>query len=179
MNQYQFRNIRQEKLDAEKTALNNCRSDLSDVNFAVGQSSYTAKVFAAIALFAIIFGGRIFLRRRIGNPEAGLSAIDIGFWVLIGCILVFAVISAITSRRQSGITVSGKTVFFGGNCWTCDEISHVKITRWLERIEVYSDGKRIIRFPWEMDNSEVFIAWVKKCGITLEDKRPANDWRSN
>lgn len=179
MSQPQFRNIRQEKLDAENTALNGCRSDLSDVNFTVGQSSYTAKVFGAIALFAIVFGGRVFLRRQIGNPEAGLSATDIGFWILVGCILVFAAISAMMSRKRSGITVSGKTVFSGGNCWTSDDISLVKITRWLERVEVYSDGKKVITFPWEYDRSEVFIAWVKKCGIALEDKRPANDWRSN
>lgn len=177
MSQPQFRNIRLEKRNAESTALNGCRSDLSDVNFAVGNSSYTAKAFGMIVVFAVVFGGRIFLRRRIGNPEAGLSGIDIGFWILIGCILLVAIISALTQKTRASITVSGKTVFYGGNCYTSDEISLVKVTRWMERVEVYADGKRVIRFPWELDNSEVFIAWTKKCGIAFEDNRPANDWR--
>lgn len=179
MNQPQIRNIRLEKLHAEKTALNGCRSDLSDVNFEIGKNSYTAKVFGMIVLFAAVFGGRIFLRRMIGNPEAGLSAIDIGFWVLIGCILIFAVVSALTSRKRASITVSGKTVFSKGNCFTSDEISLVRVTRWLERVEVYVDGKKVIVFPWEMDHSETFIAWTRKCGIAFEDKRMANDWRGN
>lgn len=179
MSQYQFRDIRKEKLDAEKTALRNCREDLSDVNFEIGKSSYTAKAFGAIVLFAVFFGGRIVLRRRIGNPEAGMSALDIGFWVFILLILVLAIASALTQRGRAGIRVAGKTVFCGGNCYTADEISLVKVTRWMERVEVYCDGKRVIRFPWELDNSELFIAWTKKCGIAFEDDRPANDWRGN
>lgn len=179
MSQYQFRDIRKEKLDAEKTAFRNCREDFSDVSFEIGKSSYTAKAFGAIVLFAVFFGGRIILRRRVGNPEAGTSAVDIGFWVLIAVILVVAVASALMQRVRAGISVSGKTVFCGGNCFTSDEISKVRITRWMERVEIYADGKRVIKFPWELDNSELFIAWARRCGITIEDRRPAHDWRGN
>jgi len=65
----------------------------------------------------------------------------------------------------------GKKLFYNGNCWSSDEISHVKCTKWLERVEVYSSGKKVLTFPWEKDNSELFIAWVKKCGIKFEDNR--------
>ena len=41
----------------------------------------------------------------------------------------------------------------------------------IETVAVYSAGKKILSFPWSMENSELFIAWVKKCGIVFEDNR--------
>lgn len=68
-NQNQFGNKRLAKLAAENTALSGCRSDMSDVSFEIGKSSNSVKIFIAIVLFAIFFGGRILLRRRAGNPN--------------------------------------------------------------------------------------------------------------
>lgn len=164
--------IGNEKLARENTAFSNCRPDMSDVNFEIGKSSYTAKVFFMIVLFAVIFSGRIFLRRMVVNAGGGLDGLDIVFWIFIGCIALFAIVTAVTQARQPTISVSGKTVFYKGDCWTSDDISCVKITKWFQRVEVWSNGKKIIAFPWELDNSELFIAWTKKCGIVFEDDRP-------
>ena len=170
-NQNQFENMRLTKLAAERTALNNSREDMSDVNFEIGKKSYSLKAFSAIVAFAVIFGVRIIPRRMIGNPDYTMSAIDKAFWLFIGCIFICIVVLGIIQKIKPSITVSGKTIFYNGNCWTSDEISCVKISNWLERVEVYSNGKKIISFAWEMDNSEKFIAWTKKCGIHFEDKR--------
>ena len=55
MSNNQFANIKQKKLAKERTAFNNSRSDMSDVSFEIGKSSYTAKVFGIIVLYAVFF----------------------------------------------------------------------------------------------------------------------------
>ncbi|MCI6561734.1 MAG: hypothetical protein MR434_10110, partial [Ruminococcus sp.] len=71
MNNNQFKSVnkRLEKLAVENTAFNNCRQDMSDVNFEIGKSSYTAKIFGFIVLFAIFFGVRLIARQYVGNPD--------------------------------------------------------------------------------------------------------------
>lgn len=170
-NYNQFSNKKLEKLATEKTAFKNCREDMSDVSFEIGKSSYTAKLFGFIVLYAIFFGARIIARRYVGNPDMTFSVGDIIFWCFIVLIGILVVVSMIHEKNKPIISVSGKTVFYKGECWTSDEISCVKCTKWLERVEVYSIGKKVLTFPWEMDNSELFIAWVNKCGITFEDHR--------
>lgn len=171
MNQNQLGNKRLEKLALEQTGLDGCRADMSDVSFEIGKSSDTIKIFGAIIAFAVFFGARIIPRRMIGNPEYRFSAIDFAFWGFIGILTVCIIVGAIVQSRRPGISVSGKTIFSGGNCWTSDEISCVKCTRWLEILEVYSGGEKILSIPWELDNSELFIAWTNKCGILFEDNR--------
>lgn len=51
MNNYQTGNIKLEKLAKENSAFQNCQPDMSDVNFEIGKSSSTVKIFAAIAAF--------------------------------------------------------------------------------------------------------------------------------
>lgn len=170
-NQNQFGNKRLAKLALENTAFKNCREDMSDINFEIGKSSYTAKIFGFIVLFAIFFGVRITARRYVGNPDMTFSVGDIIFWCFIAAIGILVVVSVIREKNKPTISVSGKTIFYNGNCWTSDEISCVKCGKWFEYIDVYSNGKKIISFPWEKDNSELFIAWTKKCGIPFEDKR--------
>ena len=171
MNQNKPMNKRLEKLAVENTAFNNCRQDMSDVNFEIGKSSNLIKICAAIVVFAAFFGCRILIRRKVGNPDYTLSIIDIIFWIFIGCISIYTIVSAILLKRKPTISVSGKMVFYNGNSWTCDEIECVKCSKFFERVNVYSNGRRIISFPWELDNAEMFIAWVKKCGIIFEDMR--------
>lgn len=122
-------------------------------------------------MFAIFFGIRIISRRYVGNPDMAFSIGDIIFWSFIGLIVILVVVTAIQERNKPTISVSVKTLFYNGDCWSSDEISRVKCTKWFERVEVYSGGKKVLSFPWEMDNSELFIAWVKKCGIVFEDNR--------
>lgn len=55
MNNNQLGNKKLEKLATEKTAFKNCQPDMSDVNFEIGKSSYTVKIFGAIVLFAVFF----------------------------------------------------------------------------------------------------------------------------
>ena len=171
MNNYQTGNIKLEKLAKENSAFQTCQPDMSDVNFEIGKSSSTVKIFAAIAAFAPIYGIRFFLRRYVGNPNGSMSAGDIVFWCFIGLIIVLVVVTTVKEKNSPTISVMGKKLFYNGNCWSSDEISHVKCTKWLERVEVYSSGKKVLTFPWEKDNSELFIAWVKKCGIKFEDNR--------
>lgn len=170
-NQNSTGNKRLIKLAAEDTALNDCRSDMSDVNFEIGKSSYSLKIWGMIVVFAVIFGGRILIRRKVGNPDYTMSTMDILFWIFIRCLLIYTIVSAIILSKKPSIAVSGKKIFYNGNCWSSDEISCVKCNKFLEHIEVYSEGKKILSFPWELDNSEIFIAWTKKCGITFEDRR--------
>lgn len=170
-NYNQFGNKKLEKLATEKTAFNDCRADMSDVNFEIGKSSYTTKIFGTIVLFALFFGVRILSRNFVGNPDMEFSVGDIIFWCFIGLILILVIISIINENKRPSILISGKTLFYNGDCWSSDEISNVKCTKWFERIEVYSAGKKVLTFPWEMDNSELFIAWVNKCGIVFEDYR--------
>ena len=106
------------------------------------------------------------LKQHINTNAADLSHVDsISAAFSTPSFLIFRTVSKPT------ISVSGKTVFYNGECWTSDEISCVKCTKWLERVEVYSNGKKVLTFPWELDNSELFIAWVNKCGIAFEDYR--------
>ena len=172
MNNYiKIENKKIVKLALEKTAFKNSSSDMSDVNFEIGKSSYTAKLFGFIVLFAIFFGVRIIARCYVGNPDITFSIGDIVFWCCIGIIAILVIVTSIREKTKPTISVSGKTVFYNGDCWTSDEISCVKCTKWLERVEVYSNGKKVLTFPWELDNSELFIAWVNKCGIAFEDYR--------
>ncbi len=171
MNQNKPMNKRLEKLAVENTVFNNCRQDMSDVNFEIGNSSYLLKACGALVLLAVVFGGRFLIRRKAGNPEYTLSTIDILFWIFIGGILIYTIVATIMLKRKPTISVSGKMVFYNGNSWTCDEIECVKCSKFFERVNVYSNGRRIISFPWELDNAEMFIAWVKKCGIIFEDMR--------
>ena len=122
-NQNQFGNKRLAKLAAENTGLNKCRADMSDVSFEIGKSSYSVKIFLAIVLFAVFFGGRIFIRRKVGNPNYNMPATDIAFWAFIGFIFICTVVYAIIQSKKPSISVSGKTVFYNGNCWNSDEIS--------------------------------------------------------
>ena len=167
----QFVNIKQQKLDKERTAFSNCRLDMTDVSFEIGKSSYTAKLFGFIVLFAIFFGVRTIARRYVGNPNMTFSVGDIIFWCCIGMIAILVIVTFIHEKNKPTISVLGKKIFYNGNCWTSDDISCVRCTKWFERVEVYSNGKKVLTFPWELDNSELFIAWVNKCGITFEDHR--------
>jgi hypothetical protein len=164
-------NKRLAKLFLEKTALKNCRIDMSDVRFELGKSLYSTKIFALIALYAVIFGGRIFARMRIGNPDMQMSVTDILFLIIIGLLLIYTIVSTAIQSRRASISVYGKELFYNGDCWKSDDITCVKCSKFLEIVEVYSNGKKILSFPWELDNSELFIAWVKKCGIKFEDNR--------
>lgn len=69
MNNYQMGNIKLEKLAKENSAFQNCQPDMSDVNFEIGKSSSTVKIFAAIAAFALIYGIRFFLTPLCRKPE--------------------------------------------------------------------------------------------------------------
>ena len=170
-NYNQIGNKKLEKLATENTAFKNCQPDMSDVNFEIGKSSYTVKIFAAIAAFALVYGIRMLTRRYVGNPDMTFSIGDIIFWCFIGLIVILVAASAIRGNNKPTISVLGKTLFYNRDCWSSDEISRVKCTKWFERVEVYSGGKKVLSFPWEMDNSELFIAWVKKCRIVFEDNR--------
>ena len=64
MNNYQTGNIKLEKLAKENSAFQNCQPDMSDVNFEIGKSSSTVKLFAAIA-------AKIFLTPLCRKPEWG------------------------------------------------------------------------------------------------------------
>lgn len=167
----QIGNRRLQKLAAEKTAFNDCRADMSDVHFEIGKNSYSLKIFSTIAAMSVIIGGRIISRRMVGNPEYCMSAIDIAFWIFIALLVIYVIVSAILQSKKPTITVSEKTIFYNGNYWTSDEIDCVKCSKLLEIVTVYSNGKKILSFPWERDNSELFIAWTKKCGIIFEDNR--------
>lgn len=164
-------NARLTKLAKEKTAFNNCSEDMSDVKFELGKSCYSPKIFAMIVLYAVVFCGRNFLKQHIVNPDMEMPVSDIIFWIFIGVILIYVIISTIIQSRRKSISVNGKKLFYNGDCWTSDDISYVKCSKLLERIEVFSKGKKILSFPWELDNSELFIAWVKKCGIMFDDNR--------
>ena len=164
-------NLRQNKLIAEKTAFRYSKEDMSDVSFEIGKKSYTAKVFGLMVLFALFFGGRIIIRRSAGNPDMNFSIGDIIFWGVIALVGIFVVVTIIREKHKPTIYVAGKKVFYNGDHWTSAEISLVRCTKWFERIEVYSYGRKILTFPWERDNSELFIAWVNKCGIAFEDNR--------
>lgn len=172
MNEYnQISNKKPEKLATEKTAFKNCREDMSDVTFEIGKNSYSAKIFGAIAIFAVTFGAKIIIRRYVGNPDMSFSKGDILFWCGIALMIVLVIYTEIKERKRPPISVSCRTLFYNGEYWTSGEISCVKCTKWFERVEVYSNGKKILSFPWEMDNSELFIAWANKCGIVFEDYR--------
>lgn len=119
-------NKKLEKLATEKTAFNNCCADMSDVSFEIGKSSYSVKIFGAIALFAIFFGIRTIARRYVGNPDTAFSTGDIIFWCFIGLIVILVVVSAIRGSNKPTISVSGKPLFYNGDCWSSDEISRVK-----------------------------------------------------
>lgn len=162
---------RHAKLAAEDTALSRCRSDLSDVRFEIKSGGGSAKIILAAVAFSLIMFLRIFARRKVGNPEHTISAMDMIFFALLGILVILAIVTAIMERKKPNISVSGKTLFYNGSSWTSDEIACVKCSKFLETVAVYSAGKKILSFPWSMENSELFIAWVKKCCIVFEDNR--------
>ena len=94
-NYNQIGNKKLEKLATENTAFKNCQPDMSDVNFEIGKSSYTVKIFAAIAAFALVYGIRMLTRRYVGNPDMTFSIGDIIFWCFIGLIVILVAASAI------------------------------------------------------------------------------------
>lgn len=56
---------------------------------------------------------------------------------------VLVIIFMFREKNKPIISVSGKTIFYNGECWASDDISCVKCTKWLERVEVCSNGKKI------------------------------------
>ncbi len=162
---------REEKLAAENTALNDCMLDMSDVNFEITENYNSIKLFGFVILFALFWIGRIGLRRIVGNPDYTTSAIDKAFGIFIVCLIFFIVVYAVVKKFSKPITVAGKKIFYNGNCWTSDDISEVECAALSYQIKVYSNGRKVLSFPWERDNSEMFIAWVRKCGINFVDKR--------
>lgn len=167
----QIYKTRGEKLTAENTVLNDCKPDMSDVNFEITENYNTIKLFGLVILFALFWGGRIGLRRIVGNPDYTLSPIDKVFGIFIILLIIILVVYAVAKKFSKPIIIAGKTVFYNGNCWTSDDISEVECTALSYQIKVYSNGKKVLSFSWEMNNSEKFIAWVKKCGISFIDKR--------
>ena len=106
MNNNQFKSVnkRLEKLAVENTAFNNCRQNMSDVNFEIGKSSYTAKIFGFIVLFAIFFGVRLIARQYVGNPDMTFSVGDIIFWCFIVLIGILVVVSMIHEKNKPSFT---------------------------------------------------------------------------
>ncbi len=152
------------RLAAENTALDGCREDMSDVCFKVGGSASLNTLKWAVPLIAFP-ALRILLRR--GGETRGA---DIILMVMIAFLTIAVAAAAYVSKKKGFITVSGKTVSYNGNCWTDSDISYVVCSSF-GCIEVYADEKKILSFLWETDNAELFIAWVKKCGIAFVDKR--------
>lgn len=81
MNNYQTGNIKLEKLAKENSAFQNCQPDMSDVNFEIGKSSSTVKIFAAIVAFALIYGIR-FSYAAMLETRMGRCLPEISFLVL-------------------------------------------------------------------------------------------------
>lgn len=162
---------RKAKLALESTAFKNCRGDMSDISFEIGKSSPMLKAMGALVIFSAIFGSRFLLRRKIGNPDHSLSTIDILFWIFIIGILIFTVVCTFLLKNQPKISVVGKTLFYGENNWTSNEITCVKCSKFTETVSVHSLNNKVVSFAWERENSELFIAWAKKCGIEFEDNR--------
>ena len=83
----------------------------------------------------------------VGKPGKNLSAVDAAFWCLIALMMFFIIFTVIKDSKRPAISVSGKTLSFDGVSLTSYEISRVKCTKLLERIEVYSDGRKVLVFP--------------------------------
>ena len=84
---------------------------MSDVNFEIGKSSYTAKIFGFIVLFAIFFGVRIIARQFVGNPDMTFSIGDIIFWCCIGIIAILVIVTFIREKNKPTISVSVSLCF--------------------------------------------------------------------
>ena len=160
---------RDEKRQLEYTALHGVK--LSDVQFTLKNSAAAAQICGMIAGMGILYGGRFFLKQRITHPDAGLSVTDTIFWILMALLLIGGIVILLRSGKQTGISVSGNTLFCGASSWTSDEITGAKCTRWMETISLYAGGKKILSISWSMENSELLIAWINKCGIPFDDNR--------
>ncbi len=156
-----------EKLANEKNAF--AGRDLADISFEIGRGGYGAYAFLLIAAFAVLFGGRFLARRGIGG--AALSVGDFLFWLFIAAVVIAALLSLLLKRKKTGISVMGGTIFCDGNCYPPEEVTRVRCTRWLERVEVFAGKKKILSAEWNRDNAELLIAWARRCGIPFEDKR--------
>ncbi len=164
-NQSPFLSKKSARLAAENTALDGCREDMSDVYFKVGGSASLNTLKWSVLLIAFP-AFRIWLR----SGEETRST-DMALMFVIAVLTIAVTAAAYISKKKGFITVSGKTVSYNGNCWTDSDISYV-ICSSFGCIQVYSAEEKILSFLWETDNSELFIAWVKKCGIAFVDKRP-------
>ena len=158
-----------QKLSLEKTAFEYTRPDMSDVNFEVGGGSASAGIMLLYIPIVLLLGSRIAIKHfLIGHGS--VSALDIALWVLMAVMTFFSVTYYLVTKYKSKVKVSGKTVSYKGKTWSSDEIDIVKCTR-MSVVKAYSAGKKIISFSWDTNNSELFIAWTKRCGIVFEDKR--------
>lgn len=160
---------RNEKRQLEYTALHGVK--LSDVQFTLKNSTAAAQICGMLVGAGVLYGGRFFLKKRIIHPDAGMSVTDILFWILMALLLICGIASLLLSGKQTGISVSGNTLYCGGSSWTSDEITRAKCTKWMEQISLYAGNKRILSVSWSMDNAELLIAWINKCGIPFEDNR--------
>lgn len=156
-----------QRLMLEDTALDGCREDLSDVSFEIGRGSATQNFTAPVCALVVIIAIRSIIRQM---ATGGLRITGVIILVLSLLFAAFTVFSIINSKRSGKIKVTGKTVSCGNKCWNSSDIARVECTS-LSQIKVYSYDKKIFSFSWDKPNAEVFIAWVKKCWIQLDDNR--------
>lgn len=160
---------KQQRLAAEKTAFANCNEDMSDVNFQVqGSADSTKAVFpiiGAIALFAAFFVIRI----AHGDSKEIKSGLIFVFGVIAVLLVICGVYMFVTSKHPV-VSVRGKTVTCNGKSWTNTDFSHIECTA-MGKVKVHSKGKVVLSFQWENEGAELFIAWARKLGIVLLDKR--------
>lgn len=162
-------NRKQQKLEAEKTAFSNCKEDLSDVLFEVGGHDASGKATLCILGFVLLFAARFIVKYTFDDLSEMAGALNFVFIVIIVCLAIFGVWFFVTDRKPP-ILVNGKSVKQGDKIWTNKDISHVECTS-LNKIKVHSRGKVIFSFSWEVEDSELFLAWARKCGIVILDKR--------
>ena len=158
----QFLEERRAKRKAEKTALDDCQSDLSDVSFTVGKNNnayayMTAACISAFPLFAIIFK---FIN---GNDKKIMG-------IIIAIIAILVIISIIYYEFRPRITVNGRTLSYKGKNYEDNEIAQLTLPNW-GSIQVYSMGKVIAKAGYDDENYEKLVAWANKCNIYIEDKR--------
>lgn len=151
------------KRKAEKTALDDCQSDLSDVRFTVGEKNNSYAYLTALCLAAFPFLARMILRYADADGKKFIG-------IIIAATAIPVVIAIIHSKFKPKISISGRTLSYKGKNYEDNEIAQLTLPSF-GSIKVYSMGKVIAKAGYDDENYEKLVAWANKCNIYIEDKR--------
>ena len=159
---------RQAKLEREENAFRDTK--LEDIEFVAGVRRMIVPAVCSLSGIVVMFCGKNLLEQLFVHKERDHSADGTVERVLIVIALVACITALLWQLLRPKIGVSGREFYYRKVWHDAHEIEELHITR-SGRVQIILQRKKLCSYAWDEENTELLIAWARKCGVQVRDDR--------